>query len=110
MNDNPYAAPQAELVPATHSRFRWKSALAAAALAFIAFPLFLLVLAAVSGIGAPDFLLEPGFLGTLALVSAVSAFVLERLRLSTWLYLLLTTALTTILFVGSVVVLRAITR
>ena len=110
MNDNPYAVPQAKLVQDLHQRFRWKPVLAAATVAFLLFPAILLALAVVSGMDPPDFLLEPGFLLTLALISLFSAFVLERIKLRTWLYCLITTVVTLVLFVGTVVALRAITR
>jgi len=51
-----------------------------------------------------------GFLGTLALISALTACALERTRLSTWLYWILTTVVTLALLAVVVVALRAITR
>ena len=74
------------------------------------FPAVLLALSVASGIDPPDFLLEPGFLFTLAFISLFSACVLEMIKLRTWLHCLLTTVATLVLFVGAVVALRAITR
>ena len=110
MKDNPYAAPQAKLVPTSNRRFRWKSALAAATVAFLAFPAFVVVVSLGRGVALPDFLLNMGFLGTLALISALTACALERTRLSTWLYWILTTVVTLALLAVVVVALRAITR
>ena len=110
MKENPYAAPQAKLVPTLNHRFRWKSALPAATVAFLSFPVFVVVVSLGRGVVLPDFLLNTGFLGTLALISGVTACALERTKLSTWLYWVLTTVVTLALLVVVVVALRAITR
>ena len=84
--------------------------MAAALIAFLSFPVFVVVVSLGSRSVIPDFLLNPGFLGTLALISGLSACALERTRLSTWLYLLLSTVLTVALLAVVVVALIAITR
>ena len=110
MKDNPYAAPNAKLVQGPDQGFRWKSAAASALVTFLGLPLIIVLLSVGRGMDPPDFLLAPGFLGTLALLSFLAAAVLERTRLWTWLHWLLTMAATIVLLGAVVVVMRAITR
>ena len=72
--------------------------------------MFVVIVSLGRGVALPDFLLDAGLLGTLALLSVLTACVLERTRLSTWLYWVLTTVVTLALLVLVVVVLRALTR
>ena len=110
MKDNPYAAPHAKLVQGPDQGFRWKSAAAAAMVTFLGLPLIIALLSVGRGMDPPDFLVAPGFLGTLALLSFLAASVLEKTRLWTWLHWLLTMVATIVLLSAGVVVMRVITR
>ena len=110
MKDNPYAAPEAQLSRPSRRDYSWKSVLATATIAFAGLPLIVVLLSVVRGMSPPDFLLNPGFLGTLAIVSFSAAWVLERTRLWTWLTWLLAVVITVAVFGGLVVVLHTVTR
>ena len=110
MKDNPYAAPHAQLLRTAGQKFSWKSALATASIAFAGFPLIVVLLSAARGMAPPDFLINPGFLVTLALVSFSVACILERTRLWTWLNWLLAVVATVVVFGGLVVFLHKFTR
>lgn len=110
VNDNPYAAPQAELLAETRRRFHWQSALAAATMAFLTIPLWIALISLGNGKGVPDFLLAPGFIGTLALVSVLVACLLEMAKFRKRLYFPLTTVATMVLVAGAAFMLHAITR
>ena len=110
MKSDPYTSPQANLVPELRQRFRWKSAAAAATIGFLPIPIAVTVLSLGRRAAPPTFLFEPGFIGTLALISVLAASALERAKLWTWLYWLLTTVATIILFGGTIYILHTITR
>ena len=110
MKEDPYTAPQAKLAPSDHQIFRWKSAAAAASVPFLGLPVIVVLLSVARGMDPPAFLLDPGFLGTLALLSVLAACALERVKHWTWLHWLLTTIVSIFLLGATVVILHAITR
>ena len=79
MPQNPYTPPASNIGSVGRRGVRWRLSLLSAACAFCAFnaPILLIVLAGRSKL--PDFIVHPGYLTTISLISVFVAFSLDQL-------------------------------